>query len=102
MVQWVIGSILSLGGPIELFLIPTSTHGMCYPVCEMLHVKEHLLLIGKSSPYGGSRFPLSLSEWSITICSTPYNSAIFRSSQCSMTGVTKAMVCAILSVGWCI
>ena len=26
----------------------------------------------------------------------------FSSSQCSTTGVTKAMVCAILSVGWCI
>ena len=25
-----------------------------------------------------------------------------RSSQCSMTGVTKAVVCVILSVGWCI
>ena len=24
------------------------------------------------------------------------------SSQCSTTGVTKAVVCAILSVGWCI
>ena len=28
--------------------------------------------------------------------------AIFRSSQCSTTGVTKAVVCVILSVGWCI
>ena len=28
--------------------------------------------------------------------------AISRSSQCSTTGVTKAMACAILSVGWCI
>ena len=28
--------------------------------------------------------------------------AISRSSQCSMTGVTKAVVCAILSLGWCI
>ena len=27
---------------------------------------------------------------------------ISRSSQCSTTGVTKAMLCAILSVGWCI
>ena len=27
---------------------------------------------------------------------------ISRSSQCSMTGVTKAVVCAILTVGWCI
>ena len=28
--------------------------------------------------------------------------AISRFSQCSTTGVTKAMVCVILSVGWCI
>ena len=27
---------------------------------------------------------------------------ISRSSQCSTTGVTKAVVCTILSVGWCI
>ena len=27
---------------------------------------------------------------------------ISRSSQCSTTGVTKAVVCVILSVGWCI
>ena len=47
--------------------------GMCYPVCGIMHIKEPLLLIGKSSPCGGSRFPLSLSEWSFTICMTPYN-----------------------------
>ena len=28
--------------------------------------------------------------------------AISRSSQCSTTGITKAVVCVILSVGWCI
>ena len=28
--------------------------------------------------------------------------AISRTSQCSTTGVTKAVVCVILSVGWCI
>ena len=44
--------------------------GMCYPVCGIVHIKEPLLLIGKS---GGSGFPLSLSEWSFTICPTPYN-----------------------------
>ena len=27
---------------------------------------------------------------------------ISHSSQCSTTGLTKAVVCAILSVGWCI
>ena len=34
--------------------------GMCYPVCGRTHIKEPLLLIGKSSPCGGSVFPLSL------------------------------------------
>ena len=47
--------------------------GMCYPVCGMVHIKEPLLLIGKSSPCDGSGFPLSLSEWSFTICQMPYN-----------------------------
>ena len=47
--------------------------GMCYPVCGMMHIKEPLLLIGKSSLCGGSGFPPSQSEWSFTICMTPYN-----------------------------
>ena len=42
-------------------------------LCGMVHIKEPLLLIEKSNPCGGSRFPLSLSEWSFTICPTPYN-----------------------------
>ena len=42
--------------------------GMCYPVCGMMYMKELLLLIGKSSLCGISRFPLSLSVWSFTIC----------------------------------
>ena len=45
-----------------------SRSSQCYPVCGMVHIKEPLLLIGKSGPCGGSRFPLSLSEWSFTIC----------------------------------
>ena len=36
--------------------------GVCYPVCGMVHIKEPLLLIGKSSLCGGSRFSLLLSE----------------------------------------
>ena len=48
--------------------------GMCYPVCWVVHVKDPLLLIRKNSPCsGGSRFLLSLYEWSFTICLTPYN-----------------------------
>ena len=76
MVRWVVGSILH-GGPIELFLVPAknSTTGVKkVVVCVilfggMMHIKEPLLLTGKSSPYGGSGFPLSLSGWSLT----PYN-----------------------------
>ena len=51
----------------------TKSCGMCYPICGMMHIKEPLPLIGKSSPCGGSGFPFSLSEWSFTICLTPYN-----------------------------
>ena len=47
--------------------------GMYYPVCGMVHIKEPLLLIDKSSLCGGSRFPFSLSELSLTICLMPYN-----------------------------
>ena len=73
----------SWGGPIDLFLVPASAprlvnkgRGMIYPVCGMVHIKEPLLLIGKSSPCGGNGFPLSLSEWSFTICPMPYNRKI--------------------------
>ena len=48
-------------------------HGMCHPVCGMMHIKELLLLIRKSSLCGGSEFSLSLSEWFFTKNLTPYN-----------------------------
>ena len=47
--------------------------GMYYPLYGMVHIKKNLLLIGKSSLYSGSSFPLSLSEWSFTISLKPYN-----------------------------
>ena len=47
--------------------------GMCYHLCGMMHIKESLLLIRKSSTCESSGFPLSLSEWSLTICLMPYN-----------------------------
>ena len=44
--------------------------GMCYPVCGMMHIKEHLQLIGKCNPCsGGSGFHLSLYEWFYIISS---------------------------------
>ena len=44
---------------------------VCVILSGMMHIKEALLPIGKSSLCGGSRFPLSLSEWSFTICLMP-------------------------------
>ena len=80
MVRWVVGSILHGVDPLSYFSFQPVLHnwcnksrGMCYPVCGMVHIKEPLLLIDKSSLCGGSGFPFSLSEWSLTICLTPYN-----------------------------
>ena len=80
MVRWVVGSILHGVDPLSYFSFQPVLHdwcnkgrGMCYPVCWMVHIKEPLLLIDKSSLCGGSGFPFSLSEWSLTICLTPYN-----------------------------
>ena len=83
MVRWVVRSILHGVDPLSYFSFQpvlhdwcNKGHGMCYPVCGMVDMKEPLLLIGKSSPCGSSGFPLSLSEWSFTICLTPYNRKI--------------------------
>ena len=48
---------------------PTYGEGpqMYYFVCGMVHIKEPLMLIGKSSPCGGSEFALLLSDRSFTI-----------------------------------
>ena len=80
MVRWVVGSILHGVDPYSYFSFQPVLHdwcnkgcGMCYAVCGMVHIIESLLLLGKSSLCGGSGFPFSLSEWSLTICLTPYN-----------------------------
>ena len=68
MVRWVVGSILHRVDPLSYFSFQPVLHdwcnkgrGMCYPVCGMVHIKEPLLLIGKSNLCGGSGFPFSLS-----------------------------------------
>ena len=65
MVRWVVRSILHGVDPLSYFSFQPVLHdwcnkgrGMCYPVCGMVHIKEPLLLIGKSSLCGGSGFPL--------------------------------------------
>ena len=72
MVRWVVGSILHGVDPLSYFSFQSVLHdwckndrGMCTPVCGMVNIKEPLVLIGKSSPCGGSG--------SFTICPTPYN-----------------------------
>ena len=70
MVRWVIGSILHGVDPLSYFSFQPVLHdwcnkgrGMCYPVCGMVHIKEPLMLIDKSSLCGSSGFSFSLSEW---------------------------------------
>ena len=60
-------------GPLSYFSFQRVLHdwcdkdrGMYYPAYGMMHIKEPLLLIRKSSPCGSSGFPLSLSEWFFT------------------------------------
>ena len=74
MVRWVVGSILHVVDPLSYFSFQPVLHnwcnkgrGMCYPVCGMVHIKEPLLLIRKSSLCGGCGFPFSLSEWFLTM-----------------------------------
>ena len=59
MVRWVVGSILHGVDPLSYFLFQSVLHDwcnkgccMCYPICGMVHIKEPLLLINKSSLYG--------------------------------------------------
>ena len=50
---------------------------VCVILSGMVHIKDPLLLIERSSPCsGGSGFSLLLSAWSLTICSTPHNCVI--------------------------
>ena len=69
----VFAHILHVVNPLSYFSFQPVLHDWCNKGCGMVHIKEPLLLIGKSSLCGGSRFPFSLSEWSLTICLTPYN-----------------------------
>ena len=57
MVRWVVGLILHGVDALSYFSFQPEHHdwcnkgwGMCNPVCGMVHIKEPLLLIGKSSP----------------------------------------------------
>ena len=64
MVRWVVGSILH-GGPDPLGYFSfqpvllewcNKGRGMCYPVFGMMHIKEPLLLIGKSTYVAAAGF----------------------------------------------
>ena len=79
MVRCVVGSILHVVNPLSYFSVQPVLHdwcnkgrGMCYPVCGMVHIKEPLLLIGKSSLCGSSGFPFSLSECASLNKTFPY------------------------------
>ena len=66
MVRWVVGSILRGVDRLSYFSFQpvlhdwcNKGHGMCYPVCGMVHINYPLLLTEKNSPCsGGSRYLL--------------------------------------------
>ena len=77
MVQWVIRSI-PCGGPTEIFFVPASVTRLVTKTMVCWWNSAALAAIFIS------------------------HGAISCSSQCSTTGVTKVVVCAILYVRWCI
>ena len=50
-----------------------SLHGLVFPINNKGSFVSTIPQTGTSRPRGGSRFPLSLSGWSFTICLTPCN-----------------------------
>ena len=63
MVLWVVGSILHGVNPLSYLSFQPVLHDwcnkgrdICYPVCGMVHIKEALLLIGKSSHVAAAGF----------------------------------------------
>ena len=69
-ISFIVGGAKQNNAHTNLFSFQQVLHDWCnkgrsmfYPVCGMMHIKEPLLLIGKSNPC----------EWSFTICLTPYN-----------------------------
>ena len=63
MVRWVVGWIRHGVDTLSYFSLQPVLHdrcnqgrGMCYPVCGMMHIKEPLLLIGKSSQVAAAGF----------------------------------------------
>ena len=74
MVRWVVESILHGVDPLSYFSFQPLFHdwcnkgrGMCYSVCGMVHIKEPLLLIDKSSLCDGSGFPIRMVWRHITV-----------------------------------
>ena len=59
---------------------------------------DEVVVVDKKRNKGDNHTP-AVTETKVTVCIITH--LISRSSQCSTTGVTKAMVCVILSVGCC-
>ena len=87
MVRWVVRLILQYE-PIEPKFLATDVTKvvLCGTLSGMVHIKDTLLLIGKSSPSsGGSRFLVSLLKWSFLIFTTPYNRKLKKYVICVIT-----------------
>ena len=67
--------------PLSYFSFQPVLHNWCMLSCLWDDAyKRTIAANGKSSPCGGSGFLLLLSEWSFTICLTPYNRNVLSAS----------------------
>ena len=112
MVQWVVGSIPH-GGPIQVNVLQCNKGcGMCCPIrdgayipwCQLERVAHVVAAVGFLSHYLSGPLPYIWHHITIIKCVECFikkTHFLPSSSQCSTASVTKAVVCAILSVRWC-
>ena len=89
----VVGAVLGLGLLLTIILVPMSFSSLEYYEVYILHCSSSSLERAFAHGAMGCRIDPS---WSGPI------ELISCTSQCSTTGVTEAVVCGILSAGWCV
>ena len=73
--RWVVGSILHGVNPLSYFSFQTVLYDWCnkdWYVLSCLWDDVYKRTLAANRKYGSSGFHFSLSEWSFTICQTPY------------------------------
>ena len=78
----------------KIFYMSFYEIGSCFVYVDIIYWRMRCSSMVRSFTHGAIGRWIDPSWWT--------HWAISHTSQCSMTGITNAVVCAILSVGWCI